>query len=696
MTAGPTSVTYRLWLGGAWVDVTQWVEGELSVHCGRTSEFQDIGASDWSFALDNSDGRFTPRSAVSPYFPYLVSGVLAQILVTQGGITYYVRTGKVVVFEPTLPKYGMTGALVRVPCADAIGTDLDEITLEDRWTETARALARAAGTWVDLPVLDGDETATDLDNTGTTTTSLGVATAPSSTGGLSFGSPTGITLARSASFAPSSGTARPVKLVCQSTPQGVDFWLQVPASAPVTTAAVLTCVNASSSTVGSVWLQVNGSALDLVLRTGAGTTVGVLAAGVADGAWRRVQLRTSATPTSVDGNAGGATVTAAWDLRTTSTLWWGATQAGTSGATCTVAGPVVAGAALALPASAGMTGQTAKASAQFAALASFCPTVTSWAYTGSEDRTIGEPQWNGKTASAVLQQLARTINGVGWCRGDGAVELIAADIARPATPVATLQVEQDVDADTAPTLRDAVVSRPTRVTITYSGGQTTLVDSTAEAGGRRVPVTIDTCATDQAAAVFAGSYAIKAGDDLRLSKVAVNLPSTLTDLWAVFLGLFPSQLLGTSGWNALAVGATSKNVHVEGWDLTVDEGVFRYVLDCSPAGLFPSAAWDGGDEYGRWSWEGATVTGGTALGVTGTGTAVVTFSGTGNGLSTSAGDYPLYLAWNGEIVRIDSPPGGSTSPQTVTIAARGQMSTAAQTHPSGQSIDLYHAAVWGF
>jgi hypothetical protein len=75
--------------------------------------------------------------------------------------------------------------------------------------------------------------------------------------------------------------------------------------------------------------------------------------------------------------------------------------------------------------------------------------------------------------------------------------------------------------------------------------------------------------------------------------------------------------------------------------------------------------------------------------------AVITFTGS-YGLTLDAGQYPLYLDWDGEAVRIDAPPGGSTSPQTVTIAARAQQNTAAQVHVSGEAVDLYHAAVFGF
>jgi hypothetical protein len=52
------------------------------------------------------------------------------------------------------------------------------------------------------------------------------------------------------------------------------------------------------------------------------------------------------------------------------------------------------------------------------------------------------------------------------------------------------------------------------------------------------------------------------------------------------------------------------------------------------------------------------------MGITGTGTLVITFTGS-YGLTLDAGQYPLYLDWDGEAVRIDAPPGG------VDVAADG-------------------------
>ena len=103
-------------------------------------------------------------------------------------------------------------------------------------------------------------------------------------------------------------------------------------------------------------------------------------------------------------------------------------------------------------------------------------------------------------------------------------------------------------------------------------------------------------------------------------------------------------------------------------------------------GVWDTARWAFGDGV-------ATVTSGTAVGTTSTGTIVVTWTGSST-LSTSAGDYPQDFNWNGERVTVTSAPAGSTSPQTLTITARGVAPSIARSHSAGEAIDVYAAGRW--
>ena len=702
MTGLPAGWKVEIYLHGAWVDVTPWHAGEqpTTLHAGRNNEFSDISPGTWSFSLRNEDGRFTPRTAVSPYYPNVVPGAPARISVTQDSTTWWVATGKVISWEPTWPGQGVVGGLVTVSCSDAL-RDLAGHTMDDRWTEEARALARDQGTWVDIPALNGKETDSGLGNIGVTTTTLGACTIETiGNGTLNFSGGTGLLLARDASIGVSYGIGPILRLDPQAAPGTIDFWLQVGDHYTSAYQAAVVLYD-SGGVLGSLNFSPNTGVLDLTL----GAAGPVLIPTVSDGVWRHVSLQPSAGATLImisqwDAVAGAVTTTtalAAWDMTATVSIRWGGTVGNANSAELHVAGIVVSGGAIPMPTERGLTGQTADAVTQFGVLQRYVPTVTAWAYTGGENRTIGEPTWFGKTALDVLQQLARTINGVGWCRPDGVVELIAGDKARPASPAGALDVAGDLDAQKcAPTFRDASDAQPTRVTITYANGSVTSVDTAAEAAGRpRVETSIDTCAADQASALFAGSYVLTAMDALRISQLAVDLYSSQTDLWSVMLTLFPTQMLGTSGWPVQIAGATGVSVHVEGWALEISEAAWQYVFDCSPTGLFPSASWDAGDEYGRWAFGTATVTGGTAVGSTSNGTMVITFTGSA-GLTLDAGQYPLYLDWNGEAVQISAPPAGPTSPQTVTTAARGALSTGAQVHLAGEPVELWKCAVFGF
>jgi hypothetical protein len=346
-----------------------------------------------------------------------------------------------------------------------------------------------------------------------------------------------------------------------------------------------------------------------------------------------------------------------------------------------------------------LPGQTYLHTALYSSFQSYVPELTTWATTGGEVRTVGEPVWAGQTALSVLQTIARTINGVAYVDGSGNVTLAAADVVRPATSAASLDIEQDLDATAAmPTLRRAADSRPTRVTISYAGGTTTLIDTAAEANNQpRREVKLDTCASDVTGATFAGSYLLQATNGLRITQVAVDLTTSVTNLWATFLGLYPTQKVTISGFDAALIGETTKVVFVQGWQVALDHESLVYTLDCSPASQFVSAAWDAGDEYGRWAWGTgvATGTGGTAMGVTSVGTLEITFTGS-YGLTLDAGQYPLYLDWDGEAVRIDAPPGGSTSPQTVTIAARGSRTRPRRSTSAARPSRFGTPAVWGF
>jgi hypothetical protein len=711
VTGLPDGVTVEIeFTASVWTDVTTYVsaESKVSVRAGRTTEFDDVGPSTCTLVLRNDDGRFTPDSAGSPYYPDVIEGRRIRVTVTESATDYPLFTGSILSWEPNYAGGMLSNGTVTVTANDALAT-LALHTFDSRWVEETRALARTAATWADIYILKGAASTAAWDNIGVTTGGdYGTATlvpAASAIGEVSYGTPSSLILDGSAEFKP-VGNGIVANIIPAAAPQVVSFWMQVAVGVIEGGRHVITLRNGGGE-FGSVRITGGGpERLDVNDTAASVFPLATLVADVADAAWRLVTLTASAgstviSVTGVDGTV--SSYTAPFDLTAATSLVLGGEIADGTQFHCpsvTIASLCIAGDASVVPAyTVALAGSTYLHTALYSTYQSYVPELTTWATTGGEVRTIGEPVWVGQTALAVLQTLARTINGVAYVDGSGNVTLAAADVVRPGVSAASLDIEQDLDATAAmPTLRRAADSRPTRVTISYAGGTTTLIDTAAEANNQpRREVKLETCASDVTGATFAGSYLLMATNGLRITQVAVDLTTSVTDLWATFLGLYPTQKVTISGFDAALVGEATKVVYVQGWQVALDHQSLVYTLDCSPASQFASASFDAGDEYGRWAWGTgvATGTGGTAMGVTSVGTLEITFTGS-YGLTLDAGQYPLYLDWDGEAVRIDAPPGGSTSPQTVTIAARGQLNTAAQVHVSGESVTVWHEAVFGF
>jgi hypothetical protein len=741
VTGLPDGVTVEIeFTASVWTDVTAYVSAESKVtgRFGRSTEFDDVGPSTCTLVLRNDDGRFTPDSAGSPYYPDVIEGRRIRVTVIQSdtfgftGLTaayaaapdtlwpglptdptadgvYPLFTGSILSWEPNYAGGMLSNGTVTVTANDALAT-LALHTFDSRWVEETRALARTAATWADVYVLKGDASTAAWDNIGVSTGgdygTAALVPATAAVGEVSYGTPASLVLDGSVEFKPSTEVGTVVTVTPAAAPEAVSFWLQVPTGTLPTSTDYVLQVRAGGTEVVSIRLVNSGGTCNL---TAVGTLglLGTLASGVADAAWRLISITQSGSDIAVTSTTTAGAVTAltgaALDLTTCTRMLLGAEiddGAPNMAASMLVAGLSVAGDATVVPSYLrALPAQTYLHTALYASFQTYVPEVTTWATTGGEIRTVGEPVWAGQTALSVLQTIARTINGVAYVDGSGNVTLAAADIVRPGVSAASLDIEQDLDATAAmPTLRRASDSRPTRVTIGYAGGTTTLVDTAAEANLQpRREVKLETCAVDVAGATFAGSYVLLAANGLRITQVAVDLTTSVTNLWATFLGLYPTQRITISGFDAALIGEATKVVFIQGWQVALDHESLVYTLDCSPASEFVSASWDAGDEYGRWAWGTgvATGTGGTAMGVTSVGTLEITFTGS-YGLTLDAGQYPLYLDWDGEAIRIDAPPGGSTSPQTVTIAARAQQNTAAQVHVSGEAVEIRHAAVWGF
>jgi hypothetical protein len=84
--------------GVVWTDITPFVKigggGSISITRGAADELADTQAGTMSLPLDNSDGRFTPGLATSPYYPNVKRNCPIRVITTVlGGINYLTQPG---------------------------------------------------------------------------------------------------------------------------------------------------------------------------------------------------------------------------------------------------------------------------------------------------------------------------------------------------------------------------------------------------------------------------------------------------------------------------------------------------------------------------------------------------------------------------------------------------------------------------
>ena len=138
--------------GSTWVDISSKVKmaAGISVNRGRESEVDDpVAVGTVSLALDNSDGRFSPELASSPYYPNVVAGVPVRVSVYVSG-AYRVRGYGRVQDWGTEPLSWYV-AECAITASDVLG-DLPEYTFRQASDEVFR---RSAGLLYHWPIRGG-------------------------------------------------------------------------------------------------------------------------------------------------------------------------------------------------------------------------------------------------------------------------------------------------------------------------------------------------------------------------------------------------------------------------------------------------------------------------------------------------------------------------------------------------------------
>ena len=296
-------------------------------------------------------------------------------------------------------------------------------------------------------------------------------------------------------------------------------------------------------------------------------------------------------------------------------------------------------------------------------------------------------QYGSSTANALerINLLARTIGGAVTTRPDGQrLYLRAADM-RPAAVSLTLDAEQDLSAPDGG-WQGTKDERPTRQTVTGPPGTVEVIDAAREATGLRTEgSSIETMAGTLSVAQSVAGQVLSAAAG-RISAFGVDVSTTSTDKTATIMALRGFQRIRISGLPTALTGLSYVDVYQNGTTetLNAEDQSYRFQFDSDPADDPPEGVFDDAAR-GRFGLSDATVTAGTCLGTTATGTVVIT-SASGV-LTTTVGEFTMDLNWNGEIITV-SGVGGGTSPQTVTVTARGEAPSVARVHSTGEPIDL--------
>jgi hypothetical protein len=291
-----------------------------------------------------------------------------------------------------------------------------------------------------------------------------------------------------------------------------------------------------------------------------------------------------------------------------------------------------------------------------------------------------------------FNELVLTVGGMFITRPDGRREFKGPTVVRPTAVTLTLDAEQDLSAPDGGWV-GVKDERPTRVTVESPVGNALVINAPAEAAlGQQLEGSVPmTAAGSVDVAASVGQLAIYS-NGARISSFGLDASVTSTDKLTAIMALMPGDRMRITTLPAAYLGVTYVDVFASGWVETygaADQSC-TFVFDSDPAdpseGVFDDA------EFGRFASVGSTVTGGTAVGTTGAGTIVVT--GT-DPFSTDPADYPTSLDWNGERITVTSAPATTTSPQTMTITARGVAPSVARVHAAGETVDTYHAARFG-
>lgn len=709
-----SSITIEIeFTAGVWTDVSSSVKGDsIAIRVGRQDAASDSQPGTLALDLDNIDGTFTPDNPLSAYYPNFIEGKRIRVSATGSGagtygtgpfgtgtymgtsVRFMGRISSLVPDFPTSPGQCVT----HLAAIDSLG-DLQRITLRPMdFNNTSSiyvyplddtsARQNAAEIWGRLPELTvrnvsatggvdfAADSSLDVDGTSYVTLRAGKGLwhaspafpAPGSTYSptlFGYVKPTDGSYGELMSFSKGRRSSATDYMTVSFGASGLTAFLIVGGSIVATVGPV--------AVVPSEWLAITLALYDV--RFGPNFSF-------------RMTVSSEATGTQVAGTL------------VTSFIYPDCISiGGAADMSCARFSPIYSLGGSDYSDFVRIVGKSTLTAA-LAALATECNVSSlnaSLAWTSTPTSDVATPlKLGGRTAFEVLLDIARSQAGIVYQTYSTAatqtVNVVSLTDFRPTT--VSMTIDAAADADGGPRLTRDIQGVGSSAIARSTRGSVTATDATLGATYGTTPVSVDTVQGDSNALYSAASDLLARGgasNRLRLSGLTVDLATATNDLYGAFFGLTPGARIRYSGLPSTYFGVTYLDGYVQGW--TERPSVNGYVVefDLSPADSPAEGRW----ETSRWAFGdgGCTVTSGTAVGSTGNGTIVLTWAAA-VALSTVGADYPMDFNWNGERVTVTSAPVGGSSPQTLTITARGVAPTVARVHAAGEPIDVWDAARW--
>lgn len=682
--AQPDSVTVEVeFTAGVWTDVTTYADWSTAgqTRFGRTSPFSPAGPGNLSLTLANDDGRFTPGRQVladgtttHPYYPNVVPRKRIRVAYVISGTPYYRFTGYIKGWPPSM----VGGTTPRVMITATTRDDrLSRVTFQPAHIQAM--IFDAAACIFPLTESLGATSGSDIMSV------AGPLTVTDDPGGSHAFGGNAPPLNEGTGLSVTNGTWQ------FDLPRGVipaDSWtIESWCGAPKGGGPLVLLPEATdgTSTISS-WVDAKGGLGQFIYSdplNGAGLAI-TFPSSTDDGQQHHYVLRGNDTGATLTITAYVDGVAAASHSYTSGGNTW-STKGATISPNATVAnvqnyGPVaVYGFAL-----------SATRILRHAALGGLQDMTTderiaeylSWAGVATADQTLdigvavlASHPTNGKDVVTACQEMAVTEGGgsVFYIGADGKAQFRNRKARNPAAPTLTLDAEADLDGQTFQPVYDdtQIVNQVQGTRATASGTVATAIVNDAASqtayGLTSASFTSYTNVNKDTTHNAEDQLAQQRQPGYRLGQVAVDLTTAQTaGLYAAVAATDIGDRIRVTNLPPGAAPATQVDVIVEGWADTFSDAGYTVVFDTSPAdnparGIFDDAT------YGRFQCDGNTLN----AALTNSATTVVIATAAGKATFTTAAVYPLTIQVGAEHIRLNSAPGGSSSPQTFTGVTRG-------------------------